>query len=365
MHKQRNAEEAVFPAAWIPVLQSKMRPPVCVVLGSPRQVVELVQATGLEQPVLYQMDVYQAQRLRQRLDEHHLSATVATHADLWDCGGDFQTVIFLVEPRGERILKLDMIEQAFHILRPHGTAIVLSRHDRDRFFPPALKKIFGKVHTPQTGEATLLWCQRDGERPRRRHEVTFQISGGEGPSLRFLSRPGVFSYGRFDNGARALMETAVINPGDRILDLGCGCGTNGIIAGVRAGPTGHVTFVDSNCRAAVLTQVNAAANGLTNFDVKTSSHLDEWTPHSFDVILANPPYFAGLSIAQRFIEQACPLLKPGGRLFLVTKQPSEVGPLIVEHFGPTEAVERRGYIIMCALASKNADGSKSCLPQRS
>jgi 16S rRNA G1207 methylase RsmC len=350
MKTRQQADQPGLLEAWLPVLRAKIRPPVCVVLGSPRQVDDLVQTVPLEQPVLYQMDQFQAERTAQLLEDHKLSATLATLPDLWDCPGEFQTVIFPAEPRGERMLKLDMIEQAFHILKPQGTAIVLSRQENDQFFPAALKKIFGKVHAPQTGKSTLLWCQRTGERPRRRHEVTYQIRGGEGAdqSLRFVSRPGVFSYGRFDNGARALVETAVINHGDRILDLGCGCGTNGIYCGLRGGPTSHVTFVDSNCRATLLTQLNAAANGLPNFDVQTCSRLDGLPRHSFDVVLTNPPYFANLGIAQRFIEQSRPLLKKGGRFYLVTKQPSEVGPMVAEQYGLTEPVERRGYVVLCA-----------------
>jgi 23S rRNA (guanine1835-N2)-methyltransferase len=161
----------------------------------------------------------------------------------------------------------------------------------------------------------------------------------------------VFSYGRFDNGARALVETAVINPGDNILDLGCGCGTNGVICGLRGVPGSHVSFVDSNCRATVLARLNAAENGLTNFDVTTSCRLEGLAESSFDVALANPPYFANLSIAERFIEHARPLLKRGGRFYLVTKQPSQVAAMVMESFGPTEAVERRGYVILCAVAT--------------
>src|SRR5207249_9422765 len=134
--------------------------------------------------------------------------------------------------------------QAFHVLRPHGTLVVLSPYEKELFFPGALKKVFGRVHAPAAGGGAVFWCEREGERPRRRHEVTFQVSGGDGPSFRFLSRPGVFSYGRFDNGARALVEVAEIRPDDAILDLGCGCGTNGVMAGLRAGPAGRVTFVD-------------------------------------------------------------------------------------------------------------------------
>src|SRR5204863_8141822 len=118
------------------------------------------------------------------------------------------------------------------------------------------------------------------------------------PALRFPSRPGVCSCGRFDNGARALLEVAEVRPGDRVLDLGCGCGTNGVLAGVRAGPAGHVTFVDSNLRAAAVAEHNAQLNGLAGYDVRACSRLDGVPPRGFDVVLTNPPYFAALSVAQ-------------------------------------------------------------------
>ena len=46
-----------------------------------------------------------------------------------------------------------------------------------------------------------------------------------------------------------MLEVAEVRPGDRVLDLGCGPGANGVLAMDRAGPDGHVTFVDSNVRA--------------------------------------------------------------------------------------------------------------------
>jgi 16S rRNA (guanine1207-N2)-methyltransferase len=345
------SDDAALPASWLPVLHAKVRPPVCVALGSPRRVADLVEQLGLGGAVLFQMDLHQAERLGQLLADRGLSATVATLADLWDLTGDFQTVLFPVEPQGERMLKVDVLEQAYHVLKPHGTLMVLSPTARDQFFPPALKKIYGRVHTPDVAGGTLLWCQRAGDRPRRRHEITYQVSGE--PPRRFLSRPGVFSYGRFDNGARALVEVAEIHPGDRILDLGCGCGTNGVLCGLRAGAGGHVTFVDSRYRAAALARLNAEANGLTDFDVRTASRLHDVAPRSFDVVLANPPYYANLGIAQRFAEGARPLLKPGGRMYLVTKQPETVGPMVAEQFGVTQAVECRGYVVLCATAESS------------
>jgi 16S rRNA (guanine1207-N2)-methyltransferase len=195
-----------------------------------------------------------------------------------------------------------------------------------------------------TGNA-VFWCQRDGDRPRRRHEMTFHVRIDETTSYSFVSRPGVFSYGRFDDGARALTETMEVNAGDRVLDIGCGVGTNGILAARRAGQGGSVTFVDSNLRAMALTELNARTLGVPRFETVATATLDEVADNAFDVALANPPYYGQLSIAQLFIERGWAALKPGGRFYLVTKQAEGVYPLIVETFGEPEAVERRGYVV--------------------
>ncbi len=329
-------------------VRSRLRPPLAVVLGSPAEVVNLLGATDAAGATCYQMDLHQAERLREALAERQLSAAVVTLPDLWDLPADFQTAVYLPAHGGERELKIDMVEQAFHILRPRGGFVVWSSYDADPFFPALLKKIFGKAHTHQAEDDTVLWCHRDGERPRRRHEMTFQARVAGGPSCRFLSRPGTFSYGRFDNGARALAEVMHVEPGERVLDIGCGCGTNGVFAWQQAQPDGHVTFVDSNVRAAALAEHNAAANGVTAFEVIATSTVEGPRAGSFDVALANPPYYAGGTVARRFIERAHVLLKPEGRFYLVTKQPAESAALIEEAFGAVEAFMNRGYMVLCA-----------------
>lgn len=343
------------------VLRDRLRPPLGIVLGSPGEVAELVARLPTGEVVCYQMDLYQAERLREELDQRGARAQVVTAADLWDLPAPFQTLLYPVPPRGERDLKIDLVEQAFHALRPRGVLLVWSPYETDQLFPPLLKKVFGRVHVPQVGPHAVFWCQRDGDRPRRRHEVTFQVRLGPDQSVRFLSRPGVFSYGRFDEGARALVEVMRIDAGDRVVDIGCGCGTNGIIAGLRSGPTGGTVFVDSNTRAVALAEHNAQANGLTQFEVIASSSVEGVLPGSIDVALANPPYYAQASIAQLFLERARVLLRPGGRLYLVTKQADQVGPLIAEAFGQTEVVSQRGYAVLCATVPSEpvAGGSRS------
>lgn len=343
-------------AELLPIVAGKLKAPIGIVLGSPGEVAELVRA--IREPdapareagvTCYQMDRFQAGRLAESLRLRGRSATVETRSDLWDLAEPgFQTLVYPVAHGGERALKLDMIEQAFHVFKPHGTLIVLSPYDRDDFFGPALKKIFGKVHVPMEGDNAVFWCQREGDRPRRRHEMTYHVRVNEQTSCRFISRPGVFGYGFCDDGARALSDVMELAPGQRVLDLGCGVGVIGVLAGRRIEPGGSVVFADSNVRAIALAESNAAANGLISFTATASHTLTEWPDASFDVVLANPPYYAQGSIIHLFIARGKALVKPGGVLYLVTKQADVAWPMIREHFGEPQAFEHRGYVIFRA-----------------
>src|SRR5690349_19801158 len=102
------------------VVADKLRPPLAIVLGSPNETAELCANLIQSDTTCYQMDLYQAERLQEALRERNAVAKVATAPDLWDLPGPFQTVIYPVPQGGERALKLDMIEQAYHILAPSG-----------------------------------------------------------------------------------------------------------------------------------------------------------------------------------------------------------------------------------------------------
>jgi 16S rRNA (guanine1207-N2)-methyltransferase len=328
-------------------VKSRVRPPVVVIVGSPAQAADLCAGLGPVETVCYQMDVHQADKLRAQLVELGLPATVETHPDLWDLPARFNTAIFPVAAHGERELKLDLLDQSFHVLAQRGLLISLSEYQADTLLPKWHKKVFGKCsELPTSKRGSVFWSVRDGDRPRRRHELAFRARIGEGPSHAFVSRPGVFGYGDLDEGARAMLEVAEVRPGDRVLDLGCGPGANGILAMDRAGPDGHVTFVDSNLRATALAELNARENGLTNFRCVTTATMDGLEPGSFDVILANPPYYANSWIAQMFIEKGKTLLRPGGRLFLVTKMVNHVAPAMAELFPDSTWEERRGYHVL-------------------
>src|SRR5262249_6771317 len=259
------------------------------------------------------------------------AATVEVAPDLWDLPARFNTALFPAAAHGERELKLDLVEQSFHVLAPRGLLISLSEYQADQLLPKWPKKVFGKCsELPASRQGSVFWSVRDGERPRRRHELTFRARIGNGPSHAFVSRPGVFGYGELDDGARAMLEVADVRPGERVLDLGCGPGANGVLATDRAGPRAHVTFLDSNVRAVALADPNARQRGLTTSGRGAPARRNGRGPGWWDVTPATPPYYANSWIAQMFIERSKPLLKPGGRLYLVTKMLNHVAPFMAE-----------------------------------
>lgn len=324
-------------------MRERMRSPVGILFGKPIEVRFLLSELSLDEAMCFQMDLFPAERLRESVAS---KVSIVSEPDIWDIEQDFETLIYLPESQGERELKIDVLEQAFHLLRPKGQLMVWSSYRVDDFFPSQLKKIYGKISDFQFEDTTLFIAQRgDKQRTRRRHEMIVEAKIGDRPRCRFVTRPGTFSYGRLDMGSRALMETAIINPGDAVLDLGCGCGTNGIYAWQQTGNNGHITFLDSNVRATTLTEMNAKENGVENFEVVTSSKVEGFTRSKFDVILTNPPYFASDSITRMFAERSLELLAPEGRFYLVTRKPEEMIDILMETFGDFEEIQHRGYHI--------------------
>jgi 16S rRNA (guanine1207-N2)-methyltransferase len=168
--------------------------------------------------------------------------------------------------------------------------------------------------------------------------------------MAFRSWPGTFSYGRMDNGSRSMLEVVDIRPGDKVLDMGCGNGAVGCLASQLSGPLGSVTFVDSHSRAIRLSELNAEANHVPNPKFVLAAEMSGLGSGVFDVVLANPPYYANSDVARMFIQSARDLLRPGGRFYFVTRMPVQTIPDVVDFFGEVESVENRGFTVVIARA---------------
>lgn len=120
-----------------------------------------------------------------------------------------------------------------------------------------------------------------------------------------------------------------LQPGERVLDLGCGAGTDSLVAALMVGPGGRVTGIDMTPE--MLAKARAAADELAVENVEFVEGEAEQLPFgdaSFDVVISNgvidliPDKDAVFAELHR-------VLRPGGRVQLadvtIQKPVSEEG----------------------------------------
>lgn len=120
-----------------------------------------------------------------------------------------------------------------------------------------------------------------------------------------------------------LMDVSIRRPIRALLDLGSGCGTQGLFGAKHAA---QVVASDSNPRASQFARFNAAINGVGNVEI-TSGHLFEPVAgRKFDLVLSNPPFvispesryvyrdggMPGDGFCERLIREVPALLEEGG-----------------------------------------------------
>lgn len=231
-------------------------------------------------------------------------------------------LVALPFPRGQEAqLSRELVEEAHAALRPGGR-LLASTDDRDGYWlKKVLKEVLGNSTVAHDGgrAGLVLAARRTRERAvvrDHRHPLRATLRGR---AFELESRPGVFGNARLDAGTRALAEAAPVGDASSVLDIGCGYGALGLAAAASA-PSGRALLVDSNARAVALAERNAATNGIANARVLCRAKLEELgEPATYDLALANPPYFSGFRIARAFVSAASAALRPGGELWLVAK----------------------------------------------
>ena len=247
-------------------------------------------------------------------------------------------------------LILDLIQQSHLALKPDGTLMVAAEDDIP-WLAEHIKKLFGSCSLRGTKETSTLLLARKRKELKKlkeyRAEFTMTTPGGKAVTL--ITRPGVFAHRRVDGGAQALAEVAASQPGDSILDMGCGCGSIGISLAVNQ-PTVRICLVDSHARAVDVAEQNCRANGLPDFKVILSA-AGPPADECFTLFVGNPPYYSNDRISDFFIQTAFHSLKAGGRAYLVAKHATHQEALMKELFGNAEIIKRRGYEITRAVKS--------------
>ncbi|HZX44157.1 MAG TPA: class I SAM-dependent methyltransferase [Candidatus Nanoarchaeia archaeon] len=149
--------------------------------------------------------------------------------------------------------------------------------------------------------------------PLRKKEITSILRQNK---LSFITASGTFSLSRIDKGTELLIQSCIIQPSWKILDIGCGYGPVGISI-AKAFPQAEIMMADINERALMIAKENSRLNKVNVQIIKSDlySNIDE----KFDTILTNPPQTAGKDVCFKIIEGAKDHLKKEGLLQLVAR----------------------------------------------
>lgn len=266
----------------------------------------------------WSLDLYQHQLVEQYQSGGPANLRLECGADLPDEMHD--VVALMVSKQGNGELTRELLQQAHERLAPGGRLVATSDNAKDHWLREQIEKLFGKVsHRDGTESIAYLATKSKPLKKRKDYACEFDYKDGE-HLLRLRTRPGVFSHREVDDGARALMKTMEIYEDDQILDIGCGCGILGLAAATRQ-PTARVSAIDASPRAVESTRWAAEANGRDNLTAELDCDGRTVPDNTFDLALANPPYFSSFRIAETFVGIAARGLKSEGWLLIVTKTP--------------------------------------------
>jgi arsenite methyltransferase len=107
-----------------------------------------------------------------------------------------------------------------------------------------------------------------------------------------------------------------LQPGEHVLDLGCGAGTDSLVAAQMVGPEGRVVGIDMTAEMVAKAQSSARAMGMTNVEfVEGEAERLPFADESFDVAVSNGVIDL-IPDKDRVFGELHRVLRPGGRLQL-------------------------------------------------
>lgn len=294
--------------------------------------------------VCWFLDIYQRDQTANNEETEHDSRID------WACTPDppdepFDLVVWGFGTRGETELVREMLQIGYQSLKDNGRFVAVIDNPDDQWLHLELKKLFPKVTRRAVARGVIYLSTKPGPLAKvKRYQAEFVFRDGD-KLIKAFSRPGVFSHRHIDVGARTLINFMDVQPGQHVLDLGCGTGAVALAAASRAEDV-HVLAVDSNPRALECVHLGAAANGVTGIETSLDASGNTIPRGQFDLVLANPPYFSHYRIAELFLQMSQRALKPGGIVHVVTKTPKWFAEKMPMYFQDVGAEEVKEYWVL-------------------
>lgn len=162
-----------------------------------------------------------------------------------------------------------------------------------------------------------------------------------------------WSEALWDPAARTVVQTAALQPGEKVLDACCGAGAVTVPAALAVGPEGTVDGVDLSSGLLALAGKKLAAAQVLNATL-THADVTAWRGHrTFDAVLCSYSIFFFNQMADG-VQHLASMLRPGGRMVLNTWVRGALSPF-AELILQTAIAERPRLAEVVPLANQNMD----------
>jgi len=258
-------------------------------------------------------------------------------ADVATLDGSYDTVAYAPKPYTPLSVGEQHLADSLSLLGPNGR-LYLAAAERTGLarYEACLRDVAGAVDrvAQRDGYALLEATRpRSFEPPPYLSPRTIQPEIG-GTTLSLVTVPGLFSASKLDVGTRLLLETAVVEDGERVLDLCCGYGAVGAYAGRVADC--EVWLSDDDRLATTCAECGLDASGVEG-TVVTADCVDGVAGRTFDRVLCNPPTHAGSDVLSELFDGVHRVLDSDGALSVVHHRNLDLRP----HLGRFDRVDTR------------------------
>ncbi len=297
------------------------------------------------------LDLYALEQAQRQHPQPPLNLCLECAADFPE--GPFDAFVLPVSAAGEAELVRDCLQSGHQRLREGGTFFASTDNRSDVWLHGELRKMFAKVTRREEKLGTLFKAIKT-EPLKKMKNFECQLAFRDGERLiHAVSRPGVFSHRRVDDGARALVRAATLEARQHVLELGCGSGVVSLAAALRA-PDVRVLAIDSNPRAVECTLRGAQLNEIANLEARLSTadsaSSSDIPNRAFDLVVANPPYYSNFRIAEVFAGCAARALTQSGAALFVAKRTDWYTEQLPRWFAQITTEPIGNYVIVRAQA---------------